>query len=191
MKKLCLLTVLASALFLFPHTATARSAYVTDTFRISLRRGPSVENKILKFLPSGQPVTIKETTDGWDRVRIQEGEDEMVEGWVLSRYLMDRPPWETQAQSLLQENARLKKELEDLQGRLGRSERQIHDRLKAMTDDHGNAIEAVQVLTAENRSLKSYQRMKWFGMGVGVILTGILIGLIAGRQKRSPLSSYL
>ncbi|MCK4728329.1 MAG: hypothetical protein KAT27_05355, partial [Desulfobacterales bacterium] len=62
-------------LCLMVQTSWADKAYVTDWFRISLRRGPSIENKILKFLPSGLPVEVLESQEGWNRVRLLEGEE--------------------------------------------------------------------------------------------------------------------
>ena len=53
---------------LMGQTSWAKKAYVTDSFRISLRRGPSIENKILEFLPSGMPVEILESKEGWNLV---------------------------------------------------------------------------------------------------------------------------
>jgi len=96
---------------LMGQTSWAERAYVTDSFRISLRRGPSIENKILKFLPSGLPVEISESQDGWSRVQLSENGRTYMQGWVLSRYLVTRLPWKVQAESLKKENARLKEKL--------------------------------------------------------------------------------
>lgn len=183
-KRICFIILLTLGMCAIAQVVPAKKAYVTDTFRISLRRGPSVENKILKFLPSGLRVDIKESSDGWDRVQVQEGENETLEGWVLSRYLISRLPWETQAESLLQENTTLKGEhagiLEELRQRL--QESQI--RIKELTADSEGVSETTQSLVAENRSLKSSLKIKLFVMGASVLLLGMLIGSMAGRQRR-------
>lgn len=183
-KRICFIILLTLGMSAIAQVVPAKEAYVTDTFRISLRRGPSVENKILKFLPSGLRVDIKGSRDGWDRVQVQEGENETLEGWVLSRYLISRLPWETQAESLLQENTTLKGEhagiLEELRQRL--QESQI--RIKELTADSEGVSETTQSLVAENRSLKSSLKIKLFVMGASVLLLGMLIGSMAGRQRR-------
>ena len=48
---------------LLAQTSWAGKAYVTDSFRISLRRGPTIENKILRFVSSGLPVEVLESQE--------------------------------------------------------------------------------------------------------------------------------
>ena len=98
--------------FFFPvQSSWAQKSYVTDTLRITLRTGPSVDNKIITMLPSGQAVDVLETSGEWSRVQILEGEEFTQEGWVLSRFLMTRLPWEVRAGVLTEENSRLKEKL--------------------------------------------------------------------------------
>ncbi len=63
--------------------------YVTDRLSITLRAGPGTAFRILRTLPSGTRLTVLETDpgSGWSRVRTGGG----LEGWVLTRYLMDQP----------------------------------------------------------------------------------------------------
>ena len=49
---------------------TAETVYVTDVFEITLRTGPSIENKIIKMVSSGKALALLETREGWSRVRI-------------------------------------------------------------------------------------------------------------------------
>ena len=69
--------------------ATGESVrYVQDFIKVPLRTGQSLENKIVRMLPSGTRVELLETGDkGYSRVRTGQG----VEGWILSRYLMEQP----------------------------------------------------------------------------------------------------
>ena len=85
---------IAKVLCLLSSVSWASKAFVTDNFRISLRRGPRIENKILKFLPSGQPVEILETQEGWTRVRPMGPDQDGLDGWVLSHYIISRTPWQ-------------------------------------------------------------------------------------------------
>lgn len=165
---------------LMGQTSWAAKAYVTDSFRISLRRGPSIENKILKFLPSGLPVEISESQEGWSRVQLSKNGRTYMQGWVLSRYLVTRLPWKIQAESLKKETAQLK------------------EKLTRIKKDHEDAdhqqqqlIETVQTLTRENKSLKSSKRSKWLSMGALVLFSGLLIGVVLGGQRKRRGSSYI
>ena len=80
--------LLGSALILFAVTAIGQTLYVSDQLVITLRSGPSTDNSIIANLVSGDSVEILDTDDdGYTRVRAESGE----EGWVLSRYLVERP----------------------------------------------------------------------------------------------------
>ena len=93
---------------------SAWAAYVTDTFEITLRSGPSTSHKIIAMLRSGQEVRVLQKNDaGWVFVRVLDGPGKDKEGWVISRYLMERVPWEKQAMQLRQENTAIKASLTD------------------------------------------------------------------------------
>jgi len=74
-----LLTVFVSSL------AQAQTRYVTDSFEIMMRTGPSVKNKIVKALKSGAEVDIlkADSGNGYSQVKTEKGEI----GYVLTRYL--------------------------------------------------------------------------------------------------------
>lgn len=207
-------TLIAAILVMICGAATAgwaRMAYVTDSFRISLRTGPSLENKILKFLPSGEPVEILDTQEGWNHVEALNPEHEGVQGWVLSRYLMERVPWEQQAKALEQENAEIKERLAGVERDLARTsgqEKELRRKLQETTESFNRIQEAygelkkgapdylklkvaydsgkkqMERLTRENEQLKSSQINKWFALGAVILLCGLMIGLIIGRQQK-------
>jgi len=189
MKRFRLIIPIALGLSLIAQASWAAKAYVTDSFRISLRRGPSIENKILKFLPSGLPVKILESKEGWCRVHPLEPGRSSIKGWVLSRYLITRLPWEIQARSLKQENAQLKEKLARIQEEWEETlRRKVGDYLK-LKEACETAQETVQTLTKENESLSSSQRNQWFGTGALVLLCGLMIGLLIGRQQKKRRST--
>jgi len=76
-------------LILFVATATGQTLYVSDQLVITLRSGPSTQNSIVTNLVSGDSVEVLETDsgDGYTQVRAESG----TEGWVLTRYLVERP----------------------------------------------------------------------------------------------------
>jgi len=79
---LCLLAFTATV-------ADAQTRYVSDRLEITLRSGTSTQHSIVRMLPSGARLEVLETdaATGYSRVRTADG----VEGWVLTRYLMDQP----------------------------------------------------------------------------------------------------
>jgi SH3 domain protein len=196
----------------------AEKAYVTDSFEITLRSGPSVQNKIISLLRSNQPLEILESQDDWSRVHLLEREQEDAEGWVLSRYLVTRQPWKIQAESLRQENSQLKEKVARIEKEWGEAAQKEQDlskevkkytqslrklqnehqalkegsaeylKVKQAYEDTGVALEtsqkAVQRLTRENELLRSSERNKWFGMGALVLLSGLMIGAVIGRQEK-------
>lgn len=172
-------------LCLMVQTSWAEKAYVTDWFRISLRRGPGIENKILKFLPSGLPVDVLESQDGWNRVRLLEGEQPALEGWIMSRYLVTRLPWEHQARSLREENARLKEKIARINEEWAEKVRRELGSTGQLKENYEATLKTVQTLTKENESLRSSRMKKWFVTGALVLLCGVMIGLVVRKRKSS------
>jgi SH3 domain protein len=79
---LCLLGLAASA-------ADAQTRYVSDRLEVTLRTGTSTQHSIVRMVPSGARLEVLEadSATGYSRVRTADG----VEGWVLTRYLMEQP----------------------------------------------------------------------------------------------------
>jgi len=69
--------------------AQAKTVYVTDSMKFTLRTSPIKNAKILKMLPSGTALTLLESkkAKGYSKVRTSDG----TEGYVLSRYILDKP----------------------------------------------------------------------------------------------------
>ena len=79
---LCLLALAVTA-------ADAQTRYVSDRLEVTLRTGTSTQHSIVRMLPSGTRLEVLETDAAAGYVRVRTGDG--VEGWVLSRYLMDQP----------------------------------------------------------------------------------------------------
>jgi SH3 domain protein len=97
-------------LCLFSGQSRADDAYVTDSFKVTLRTGPSTENKIISMISSGQAVDVLESENGWSHVRLTDNNVDK-EGWILSRYIMKRRPWRDEAKFLGDANAEMKERL--------------------------------------------------------------------------------
>ena len=205
---------IALGLCLIGEASWASKAYVTDSLKISIRTGPSIENKIINYLGSGQPVDVLESQDDWSHVRVLEHKLGNLEGWVLSRYLITRLPWEFLAKPLKEENAKIKEKLtrieknfeetarreqiliketkedtealEKLQNEYETLRRESADylELKDAYEKTRSAQKSIKKLTQENETLRNSQRSRWFATGALVLLCGLIIGVILGRQQK-------
>jgi len=125
-----------------------------------------------------------ENQEGWSLVRSADDKQEGVRGWVLSRYLITRQPWEKQAKSLLQENAILKKKLAGFENEWKAALKQETDKYEKIKAVHDSSQKTIQRLIKENERLKFSQRDRLFILGAVVLLFGLIGGLIVGRQKK-------
>jgi SH3 domain protein len=146
-------------LCLFTGQGHAEDAYVTDSFKVTLRTGPSTENKILSMISSGQQVEVLESENGWTHVRLVDNNVDK-EGWILSRYIMKRRPWRAEAKSLRNANTEMKGSLpkisKDLNDAL-RREKVLVTRLKEKSsqfDTLKNEYEALKTGAASYMELK-------------------------------------
>lgn len=109
------ISLLLLLIFSAASTVGAEVRYVTDQLSLSVRAGTSTSHKIVQMVPSGQAVKVLKTLpSGYSEVRTQRGR----QGWILSRYLMDKPAArerletaEALAAKLQTENAQLTAEL--------------------------------------------------------------------------------
>jgi SH3 domain protein len=221
MKTLSMMLLVMLGVFGTARQSWTASAYVTDSFEITLRTGPSSENKIAALLSSGRPVDVLDTQGEWSQVKLLDNDKE---GWVLSRYLVTRLPWEVQAGKLQEKVASLTAKLSRVQSDLGGESQQRQSlagelkqkteelealskkylelkkgsegylRLKTLYEASEKSLALAQselsTVTAENKSLRSSQENRWFLSGALVLLCGLLIGGIAGRQQKKRRSLY-
>lgn len=98
----------------FPANGKAETSWVSDQFEITMRSGPSTENAIILMLPSGTALEVLERDEesGYARVQTASGRD----GWVLSRYLMSRPPARQQVADLTEQLNRARSRGDSLSG---------------------------------------------------------------------------
>jgi SH3 domain protein len=193
-------------------TSLAETIYVKSSEEAPLRSGPSTRNKILAKLPPGAAVEILKK-DEWTRVRFNEPEGKVREGWVESRYLV-----EELARELENENSALKEQFsasEKEKAELSQKEKLLADKLAKLEAEYENlksgsanyvkirdeydttkmaltsAEEKVERLVEENQNLRFSQNVKWFAAGATVLLGGWFIGWIMGRQQKKRRRSYL
>ncbi len=95
--------------------AFAATRYVTDELTINMRTGKGNQYSIIELLQSGTPVEILATdADGYTRVRAPDGK----QGWVLSRFLNDKPSARDRLAATLQRLDKVQKHNDELEGKL-------------------------------------------------------------------------
>ncbi|ROR35023.1 TIGR04211 family SH3 domain-containing protein [Inmirania thermothiophila] len=111
-----------AALVLAAPALRAETRYVTDRVEITVRSGPSLQNRILKLVPSGTAVELLEADpeSGYSRVRLADG----TEGWIITRYLMDAPAARAQLAEARKRVAELEAETASLRERIAELEAQ-------------------------------------------------------------------
>ena len=82
----------------------AKSMYVTDVLKVTLRTGPSIENKIIRMVESGQKVEVVEPDQEWSLIKLFDGN----EGWILNRYLIPNETNKLKLERLDSEHSDLK-----------------------------------------------------------------------------------
>jgi len=194
-------------------SAFAETMFVTDSFKITLRTGPSDENKVIAMLKSNEELEVLEKGEDWTKVRLKNGK----EGYVLRRFLTSEMPKyslivglqekveksKNEISSLGKSNERLEKSNLELKSSLFSKEKELtkvkrnYEELKSGAAEYVEAKELkdnlesrnknlesqVEKLLEENRQLKKQTNRLWFISGAGVLLLGWILGLVMGRNQ--------
>jgi SH3 domain protein len=123
-----MLQVLAGLLgpLLLATTLSARTMYATDTFEIVVRSESKIAGRnIIKVLPSGAPIEVRDMDDAWATVRLEDGRT----GYVEKRHLIDREPYKVTAERLQLEVGQQRERLATLTQQLA-TLRDEHQRLQ-------------------------------------------------------------
>jgi len=191
------------ALFAGISSAQAETRYIVDQAKLPLRAGQGTSFAIVRMLPSGVAVEVLEQSDaGYTRVRTPVGK----EGWILSRYLMkspaarDRLAWAEKELSQLNSLKESKKSLEQAHKKLGVENRNLQKELDRIRKAAANAViiadenkallakanaaeMTLEDLRQETHDIRSGAQQRWFMLGGGAILLGIIFGLLAPHMK--------
>jgi len=193
--------------------AHAETLYIVDQIKLPMRTGQSTSHAIVRMLPSGMAVEILEAGEkGYTHIRAPGGKD----GWILSRYLMNMPAArdrlttaemkvakynalnekkksvEKERTRLQVENSRLEQELKQVR-KTSAQALAIANENKALKVKTEEAEQALESLRQETKDIKSGASQRWFMLGGGAILFGIILGLILPglrRRKKSRWGQY-
>lgn len=207
--------IAALALFiLLPAAASAQQLYVAEVQEITVRTGPSLENKIVQLVKSGSRLDkVKEEGD-WVLVRTDTGK----EGWVLKRYLTTDVPVRVKFDEFKVKNAEMidkAGKVEAIVGKFEEDNKTLQQKLAASQADFAKvkgeyealqranadvaemtknfrdlkaateaARQEIEQLKRKNESLQDLSDVKWFLAGAGVLFAGWLFGYLLGRSAR-------
>ena len=132
MYKLCLSLLLIA---LSP-SLLAETRYISDEFRVPLRKSPCSRCAILhQGLKTGLKLDFIESADGWSHIRTPGG----MEGWIENQYIVTQPiardriaQYKKQNETLNTSNAKLKAEVKELKA----NNKQLGGRLNTVSDDN-------------------------------------------------------
>ena len=110
------LILLCSLILVTSTTIAEEIRYVSDSLIITMRTGQGTSHKIIKSPTTGTRMVLLEEDkeSGYSLVRLDNG----LEGWVLSRYLVDKPVAKTRLIKAEKEIAVLSKQVDELNQQL-------------------------------------------------------------------------
>ena len=129
----------------------AETRYISDEFRVPLRKSPCSRCAILhQGLKTGLKLDFIESADGWSHIRTPGG----MEGWIENQYIVTQPIardkialYKEQNKVLNTTNDTLKAQVKDLTA----NNQQLESRLNAVSDDN----EAVSLELADIKSVSA------------------------------------
>ena len=210
------MVLIGICLTFFSATGFAESMYISDVLKVTVRRGPSTEYKIIDIAESGDQVEILEAGEEWTLVKLANEK----EGYVTTRYLVASPTHALQlerlqakqqaltqqAAALLEENTKLREENKQLKSTYDGTEKSLkklegdYKELKAgsaefltlktnykkVSEQLAEKTKKADKLDKDLSKVELNQYIKWFLSGSGVLLVGFIVGFSARRQRRRP-----
>lgn len=171
------LPILVVLVLLFPAFCQAQDLYVSDYREVMVRTGPSLRNKIIAVLKTGDTVTlIREAEEDYHLVALPDDR----EGYILKGYLTEQIPTAHRVQLLEDQVARQNQELARL-----REENTLLQVAREETQRTATEQKAqLETITIERNQLQQNARISSFLAGAGVLLIGWLLGWTRLRLRR-------
>lgn len=200
----------------------AQTRYVTDDFKVMLRTGPSVQNKIVDSLSSGKRLEVLREDAGNGHSQVQTSDGKI--GYVLTRFLSNNPSARSRVKYLEGQLKKLRSKPGELQALLATSQEENQElitqnltltnqykqafeeltRIKEVSADAVNLSQRSAKLESEvqqlllqlddiriqNEVLKDQSAKRWYVLGGGTVLIGLLLGWILSIAKRPRRQSW-
>lgn len=116
------------ALLALTTSSHANTRYVTDSFQITMRSGPSTSNSIISMLKSGDPVEVldRDIESGYSKVKTLTGK----EGFVLTRFLEALPSARYRLQKLTEQSSNSIATISTLEQQISELQQQLSDNME-------------------------------------------------------------
>ena len=207
-------------MLILPAASRAETVYVSEDFEITMRTGPSTDNKIISLVKSGNALDLLQKGEEWSMVRIPNGK----EGWVLNRYITTSQPSALVLERVRKDYDVLAAKFKDLKERLAQLDAQKKTTDAELTqsrrnlDELGAAYETLKKgssgflelqqrhkemtaeleaektrsakLDEENLQMKRSRIIQWVLTGAGIMLIGFFIGLLSFKRGKPRSSLY-
>ena len=134
-------------ILLLAATSWAENVYVSENIRLTVRKEPGNDKKIVSILTSGDQVNVLQPGDEWTKVRLSDDK----EGWVLSRFLSTQMPSSLALKML-------EKKYEDLVAQSGMPQedvRRLKEENEKLSADQQNCSKQFQSLNDSYQTLKT------------------------------------
>ena len=195
-------------------SAQAENMYVTDVLKVTLRTGPSLNNKIIKMVESGQKIEVIEPGQEWSLVRLDDG----MEGWILNRYMIsdetnkiklerfksEHSDLKIRYSAIFEENSKFKAENQKLGSELSDTKKNLqrirndYESLKSSSAEFltlkSNFEKVSRQLSEQTQKANEFEEqianlevsyyVKWFLAGSGVLFVGFILGFSTKRGRR-------
>lgn len=126
----------------------SQTGYVTDDFKVMLRTGPSVGNKIVKSLSSGTKLEVMRDDAGKGHSQVKTTEGEI--GYILTRFISNTPSARNRVRRLESQISQLKSEPGSLRTLLANSQEQA----KQLTLQTSNLSSQLNTTSTELENIK-------------------------------------
>lgn len=210
MKKLLIILI---GLFCLNSIAFAKTVYVTDHMKYTLRSSENNRSKILKMLSSGTVLTVLSENNNYTQVRTKSG----IEGYILTRYLLNKPisRWYlNKANKKLDQLQLSYNTIEEELNQLKNNNTETISSIDSVTQERdklsqafnelsqtaANAVELklqrdqlqervigvekeLQQLKHKNQTLEGNANQTWFMIGGGLSLFSVILGFILRRTR--------
>lgn len=142
----------------------------------NLRSGPGAQYESLGVVASGQELEVTTTQGDWLKVYGPGGRP----SWIIKHATTSTPPTPVVVRSL----ERKIKDLESDNDRLAKEIRGLSDSRQDLELEASKLKADVQVLASRNDELKSWSTVLYVLLGLLVLITGWVLGFIAGTFRR-------
>ena len=216
---LTIVTILIGALFLCPSHLWAKTMFITDRIELSLRSGIGLEYRALTMVKTGDRVEVLEGDKNWSKVKLPNGTIGWINSCFLVDQVKVVPPLDPKLQQdlrgiketsqnlirekeiLIQEKNRLLKEVEEAknltQTLYQEKNKRISPELNALKEKNEQLEKEVtrykkQVsdFSQKEKGERIEEQIKWFFIGSGVLVAGLLLGWFLSRSRRKPHRYY-